>query len=134
MIVKHLAGNLKSRWADFLTSDGDKPDRDRDREFIIEPEDSRAHLKAAWETGWATLFATLDSLKLEDLSKTVTIRGEAHRVEEALIRGLTHAAYHTGQIAYLSRVLNPAGAWQTIPPGQSKTHRSSYLGKETRGT
>lgn len=130
LIVKHLAGNLKSRWSDFLTSDGDKPGRDRDREFRLEPADSREQLMAAWELGWSTLFATLDSLTAEDLSKTVTIRGEIHRVEEALIRGLTHAAYHAGQIAYLSRLLNPEGAWQTIPPGQSKTFRRPYLGKD----
>lgn len=132
LIVKHLAGNLTSRWSDFLRSDGDKPNRDRDREFLIEPQDTRDHLISAWETGWSTLFATLDSLKAADLSKTVTIRGEAHLVEEALIRGLTHAAYHAGQIAYLSRFLNPEGAWQTIPPGQSKTYRNPYLGKEAR--
>jgi hypothetical protein len=123
LMVKHLAGNLTSRWSDFLSSDGDKPNRDRDREFLIEPQDTRDHLISAWETGWSTLFATLESLKEADLSKTVTIRGEAHLVEEALIRG---------QIAYLSRFLNPEGAWQTIPPGQSKTYRKPYLGKEAR--
>jgi uncharacterized protein YndB with AHSA1/START domain len=129
LIVKHLAGNLVSRWTDFLTSDGDKPTRDRDGEFTLTDQDSRAALMAAWERGWQTLFATLAGLGDADFSRVVTIRGEPHTVFQALVRNLDHAAYHTGQILYLARLLRPDGAWLTIPPGQSRAHtRGSYLG------
>src|SRR5262245_15961243 len=83
LIVKHLAGNLQSRWTDFLTTDGDKPNRDRDGEFRLTDQDTRASLMDAWERGWRTLFATLDSLSDADLEKTVTIRGESHTVCQA---------------------------------------------------
>ena len=129
LIVKHLAGNLASRWTDFLTSDGDKPTRDRDAEFTLTEQDTRASLLAAWERGWQALFDTLAGLSDADFGKTVTIRGEPHTVYRALVRGLTHAAYHTGQILYLARLLRPDGPWLTIPPGQSRAHsRGSYLG------
>lgn len=130
LIVKHLAGNLKSRWSDFLASDGDKPGRNRDREFVLEADDSRAFLMTAWREGWDTVEATFAALRAEDLNRAITIRGEPHTVEQALIRGLTHAAYHVGQILYLSRMLNAQGQWLTIPPGQSAGHRPGYL---TRG-
>ena len=100
LIVKHLAGNLASRWADFLSTDGEKHTRDRDAEFIVAPDDSRANLLAAWERGWSILFATLATLTEADLAKTVAIRGESLRVQQALLRGLNHAAYHVGQILY----------------------------------
>jgi hypothetical protein len=128
LIVKHLAGNLVSRWTDFLTSDGDKPTRDRDAEFTLTDQDSRAALTAAWERGWQTLFATLAGLSDADFGRVITIRGEPHTVFQALVRNLDHAAYHTGQILYLARLLRPDGAWLTIPPGQSRSHtRGSYL-------
>ncbi len=121
IIIKHLGGNLASRWTDFLTSDGEKPTRNRDGEFIIGPEDTRAHLLAAWETGWSSLFQTLQSLKEADLLKEVRIRGEKHTVLQAIHRALTHASYHTGQIIYLSRLLKTDGwQWITIPPGGTK--------------
>ncbi len=123
LIVKHLAGNLRSRWTDFLTTDGEKPDRDRDTEFVLTDRDTRAALTAAWEAGWAVLFDTLAKLTDADLDKTVTIRGEPHRVQQALIRGLTHAAWHTGQIVYVARLLNPGGEWLTIAPGASRQYR-----------
>jgi uncharacterized damage-inducible protein DinB len=126
IIVKHLAGNLLSRWTDFLSTDGDKPNRNRDSEFIIASEDSRARLMERWEAGWVALFHTLDTLQEADLAKQITIRGEPHTVQQALIRGLTHAAYHTGQIAYLSRLWNPTGKWLTIAPGQSGSHQAAY--------
>src|SRR5262245_19175585 len=120
-IVKHLAGNLRSRWTDLLTSDGDKPWRDRDDEFIIGPQDTRESLLASWQQGWDTLFATLAGLGEEDLLKKVTIRGEAHTVLQAIDRGLTHTAYHAGQILYVARLVK-RGEWRyvTIPPGQSR--------------
>jgi uncharacterized damage-inducible protein DinB len=130
-ILKHVAGNLASRWADFLTTDGDKPWRDRDAEFVIGPEDTRERLTAAWEAGWAALLQTLAGLHEEDLLKTITIRREEHTVLQAIHRSLTHTAYHVGQIVYLCRLLTPEGwQWITIPPGQSrqwKVQGGNYL-------
>jgi len=128
IVVKHLAGNLLSRWTDFLTMDGDKPTRNRDGEFVIEVQDSRSQLLAQWERGWNALFRTLDSLKDDDLDKAVTIRGEPHTVGQALLRGLTHVAYHVGQITYLARLYHPDAAWLTIAPGQSRAHNPNYRG------
>ncbi|HYG67312.1 MAG TPA: DUF1572 family protein, partial [Anaeromyxobacteraceae bacterium] len=99
--VKHLAGNFRSRWTDFLTTDGEKPDRERDREFVLEDGDTREALMARWAESWSVLEATLDALTPGDLTRAVTIRGEAHGVVEALSRGLTHTAYHVGQIVLL---------------------------------
>src|SRR5262245_35518984 len=104
-IVKHLAGNLRSRWTDFLTTDGDKPWRDRDDEFVIGPGDTREGLLAAWQAGWDAALGTVAGLGEGDLSRVVTIRGEGHTVLQALHRGLTHAAYHTGQILYVARLV-----------------------------
>jgi hypothetical protein len=127
LIVKHLAGNLASRWTDFLATDGEKASRDRDGEFLLTAQDTRAALLAAWERGWAALFGTLDGLGEADLGKSVTIRGEVHRVPQALLRGLAHAAYHTGQILYLARLWRPEGPWLTVPPGQSRKDGGDYL-------
>jgi hypothetical protein len=121
LIVKHLAGNLASRWADFLTSDN------RDSEFQITPSDTRESLLAAWEFGWSVLFNTLGTLTDADLQKTVTIRGEPHRVQQALLRGLDHVAYHVGQILYIARWQNPQGEWLTVPPGRSNDVPGAYL-------
>jgi len=128
VIVKHLAGNLVSRWTDFLTTDGDKPTRDRDGEFVITPDDTRTALLAALERGWQAVFDTLDTLSIGDLEKTITIRGEPHTVAQALLRGLNHVAYHTGQLLYLARLFAPEGPWLTIPPGQSRAARGGYRG------
>lgn len=127
LIVKHLAGNLHSRWTDLLTTDGEKPDRDRDAEFLLTADDTRARLLSAWDVGWEAVFDTLDELQPADLDRTITIRGEPHTVQQALIRGLTHAAYHVGQILYLSRLLAPGSSWLTIPPGQSRDWPAGYL-------
>jgi hypothetical protein len=127
LIVKHLAGNLASRWTDLLATDGEKASRDRDGEFLLTEQDSRAGLLAAWERGWAALFNTLDSLKESDLDRSVTIRGESHRVTQALLRGLSHAAYHTGQILYLVRLWRPESPWLTVAPGQSQKLGGAYL-------
>jgi len=128
IVVKHLAGNLLSRWTDFLTTDGDKPSRNRDGEFVIEAQDSQSHLLAQWEAGWSALLSTIDSLKDPDLDKSVTIRGEPHTVRQALLRGLTHVAYHVGQITYLCRLHKPDAPWLTIAPGQSRAHKPNYRG------
>jgi uncharacterized damage-inducible protein DinB len=129
-IIKHVTGNLRSRWTDFLTSDGEKPSRDRDGEFLTTEADTRAHLIAAWEVGWQVLLGTLGRLKEEDLQKEVTIRGEAHSVLQAIHRALTHTAYHTGQIVYLSRLFQKDGwQWLTIPPGQSRQYNASLAAR-----
>jgi hypothetical protein len=131
IILKHVAGNLASRWTDFLTTDGDKPWRDRDGEFLLGPDDTRERLLAAWEAGWSAVFQTLASLREEDLLKKVTIRREEHTVFQALHRSLTHVAYHVGQVVYLSRLVTKEGwQWITIPPGQSqqaKDRGGNYL-------
>jgi len=120
-ILKHVAGNLSSRWRDFLTSDGEKPDRNRDAEFLIGEQDTRANLIAAWERGWSILFDTLATLTDDDFWTTIHIRGEEHTVHQALLRSLAHVAYHTGQIVYLSRLMQKDGwEWITIPPGRSQ--------------
>ena len=126
LIVKHVAGNLVSRWTDFLTTDGDKPTRDRDSEFILNDEDTRANLLAFWERGWKTLFDTLTSLNESDLERIVTIRGEPHTAFQALLRSATHTSYHVGQILYLARVFRPSSPWLTIAPGESKNFATPY--------
>lgn len=120
--VKHLAGNLRSRWTDFLTTDGEKPDRHRDQEFIVGPEDTRAALMAAWDAGWAQLAQALAPLRPADLAGTVTIRGEVHTVVQAIHRQLGHYAYHVGQMVLLAR--HHAGEqWVSlsIPRGASES-------------
>jgi hypothetical protein len=126
LIVKHLAGNFASRWALFLTTDGEKPTRDRDGEFVLADGDTRENLMAAWERGWKILFDALDGMTEADLLKKVNIRGEPHSARQALLRGISHLAYHTGQILYVARLLRPQGAWLTVPPGQSKNVPGGY--------
>lgn len=120
VIMKHVGGNLVSRFSDFLTTDGDKPDRDRDGEFI-DDFPSRQAILDHWERGWAVLFAALASLTPDDLSRTVTIRGEPHIVVDALHRALAHCGYHVGQIVQLARFLAKE-RWETItiPRGGSE--------------
>jgi len=114
-IVKHMAGNMRSRWTDFLTSDGEKPDRERDSEFV-DPPATREALLAMWETGWGCLFEALEALSDADLARTVTIRGEAHSVMQAINRQVAHYAMHVGQIVMLAKHL-AQDRWQplTIP-------------------
>ena len=121
VIMKHVAGNMRSRWTDFLTTDGEKPDRNRDREFELEPSDTRGHIVSRWEDGWSRALGAVQALGPDDLLKTVTVRGEAHSVVEAIQRQLTHYAAHVGQIVLLSK--HYAGAeWKTlsIPRGKSR--------------
>jgi uncharacterized damage-inducible protein DinB len=126
LLVKHVAGNLRSRWSDFLTTDGDKPSRNRDQEFILAPSDTRAALMAAWQQGWETLLSTLATLTDADLSRTVTIRGEPHTVSQALLRSMSHTAYHVGQMLYIVRMLSPDAPWVSIAPGGSAVHVPNY--------
>jgi hypothetical protein len=104
IILKHMVGNMCSRWSDFLTSDGEKPDRNRDCEFELPPE-GRGALMELWERGWATMFGALEPLTEADLSRTVTIRGEPHSVMQAINRQLAHYPYHCGQIVFLAKHL-----------------------------
>jgi uncharacterized damage-inducible protein DinB len=121
MLVKHMAGNMRSRFRDFLTSDGEKPDRFRDNEFVIDPAATRAQVMGWWEEGWAQVFSALDGLQSEDLMRTVTIRGEPHTVVQAINRQIAHYAYHTGQIIMLAKHLR-SNDWKTlsIPRGKSE--------------
>jgi len=121
IIMKHVAGNMRSRWTDFLTTDGEKPDRERDTEFELAGADSRERILALWEDGWARTLNAVSSLTAADLSKTVYVRREAHSVVEAINRQLTHYAAHVGQIVLLAK--HYAGPqWKTlsIPRGKSK--------------
>ncbi|MGA2478603.1 MAG: DUF1572 family protein [Spirochaetia bacterium] len=104
VIIMHMSGNFLSRWTDFLSTDGEKPWRNRDGEFE-EPGRGKAELLERWEAGWACLFSAVDSVKDSDLLRTITIRGEPHTVLQALNRSLTHCAYHVGQIVYIAKVL-----------------------------
>ncbi|MGA3349275.1 MAG: DUF1572 family protein [Candidatus Sulfotelmatobacter sp.] len=121
IIIKHLAGNMRSRFTDFLTSDGEKPDRFRDREFELNSATTRAEVMRWWEEGWAQMFAALDALKPEDVMRTVTIRGEPHTVLQAINRQLAHYASHLGQIVFLAKHLR-SNQWKTlsIPRGRSE--------------
>src|ERR1700733_479706 len=105
ILVKHLAGNMRSRFTDFLTSDGEKPDRFRDREFELSPATTRADVMKWWEEGWACVFAAIESLKPEDVMRTVTVRGQPHTVLQAVNRQLAHYAQPTGQLEFLAKHL-----------------------------
>ena len=122
IIVKHMAGNMRSRWTDFLTSDGEKPDRNRDTEFEDAPK-TRAELLALWERGWKHVFDALTPLGDEDLVRTITIRTEPHSVTQAINRQVAHYSYHVGQIVYVAKHLatKAAGSWHSlsVPRGQS---------------
>jgi uncharacterized damage-inducible protein DinB len=120
VIVKHMSGNMQSRWTDFLTSDGEKPGRDRDAEFS-DPPATREALLQVWEEGWQCVLGTMESLSDADLGRTVTIRGEAHSVMQAINRQIAHYSYHCGQIVFLAKHLC-AGHWRilSVPPGKSR--------------
>jgi hypothetical protein len=120
VIVKHITGNMRSRFTDFLTTDGEKPDRRRDQEFV-DPPATRAALMAAWEAGWACVFGALEPLGDDDLARTITIRGEPHSVMQAINRQVAHYSYHCGQIVLLAKHLNHDG-WKslTVPRGKSE--------------
>lgn len=118
--IKHMAGNLRSRWKNFLTEDGEKPDRHRDQEFEILPGDTRLSLMKRWKEAWAILYDELVKLQPGDLQKTITIRTEPMSVIKAIQRSLAHTSYHAGQILYLCRLLKEGEwKWITIAPGES---------------
>ncbi len=113
IVMKHMSGNMRSRWTDFLTSDGEKPDRNRDAEFELEPGTTRARVLEWWEAGWRCVFDAVGALSADDLDRTVRIRGEPLTVLEAINRQLTHYAYHVGQIVLLAKHLR-GSEWRTL--------------------
>ncbi|PYS90377.1 MAG: hypothetical protein DMF62_05170 [Acidobacteria bacterium] len=119
VIVKHIAGNLHSRWTDFLTSDGEKPTRNRDTEFEMIA-DTRKSLEKFWEAGWRELFDNIEPLTADDFAKTITIRGEPHTVVEAINRQLTHYSYHIGQIVLLAKHFR-SSEWKTLSIPRNKS-------------
>ena len=130
IIVKHMAGNMRSRWMDFLTTDGEKPDRNRDSEFESPPATREALLKL-WEQGWGYVFTALEPLSDSDLGRTVTIRGEPHSVMQAINRQIAHYAHHCGQIVFLAKHLAHT-RWQSlsVPRGKSAEFNQKVLAKE----
>jgi hypothetical protein len=121
ILVKHLAGNMRSRFTDFLTTDGEKSDRFRDQEFELKAATTRAEVMQWWEEGWARVLGTIESLKPEDVMRTVTIRGEPHTVLQAVNRQIAHYAQHIGQIVFLAKHMR-SSEWKTlsIPRGKSE--------------
>ena len=130
VIMKHMAGNMFSRWTDFLTTDGEKPNRNRDMEFVIEPQTSKDDVIDYWERGWKCVFDALEPLRPEDLEKKVTIRGEEHTVVQAINRQLTHYSYHVGQIVFLAKHFRSA-EWTSlsVPRNRSAEFNASLMQK-----
>lgn len=129
IIVKHLWGNMLSRWTDFLSSDGEKTWRKRDEEFELDSS-SADLLEDRWEEGWSCLFYALDSLSDADLEKTIYIRNQGHEVREAINRQLAHYAYHVGQIVFLGKILSSDWKSLSIPKGQSEAFNAEKFSKE----
>jgi uncharacterized protein DUF1572 len=120
VIMKHMAGNMFSRWTNFLTSDGEKPDRNRDMEFVIEANTTKTDVLDYWERGWACVFAAIEPLQPQDFEKTVMIRGETHTIVQALNRQMTHYAYHIGQIVFLAKHFRSA-QWNSLSIPRNKS-------------
>jgi hypothetical protein len=120
IIVKHMAGNMRSRFTDFLTTDGEKPDRHRDQEFEVTAATTRSEVMTWWEEGWARVFGAIESLKPADVTRTVTIRGEPHTVLQAINRQIAHYAYHTGQIVFLAKHIRST-KWKTLSIARGKS-------------
>lgn len=132
LIVKHVGGGLRSRWTDFLTTDGEKPDRHRDSEFVIEEGDTRLALLERWENGWRLMLEAIEALRPQDLGRTITIRGEPHTVLQAINRQLTHQSGHAGQIVLLAKHF--AGKnWQTLSVPRGKTEEFNARMREKFG-
>jgi hypothetical protein len=125
ILVKHMAGNMRSRFTNFLTTDGEKPDRHRDQEFELTSATTRADLTKWWEEGWGRVFAAIEALKPEDVMRTVTVRGQPHTVLQAINRQIAHYAQHTGQIVFIAKHIR-SGKWKTlsIPRGKSEQFKT----------
>jgi hypothetical protein len=134
IIVKHLAGNMRSRFTDFLTTDGEKPDRHRDQEFELTANTTRAEVMRWWDQGWACVLSAIESLKPEDVPRTVTIRGEPHTVLQAINRQIAHYAYHVGQIVFLAKHMR-SGEWKSlsIPRGKSEEFNRQPITQRKKG-
>ena len=130
IVVKHMAGNMRSRWTDFLTSDGEKPDRNRDGEFVAPPA-TREELMRLWKQGWDLVFSALEPLSDSDLIRKITIRGEPHSVMQAINRQIAHYAYHCGQIVFLAKHFK-AGEWKSlsVPRNRSAEFNQKVLAGE----
>ncbi|HYX30826.1 MAG TPA: DUF1572 family protein [Pyrinomonadaceae bacterium] len=125
--MKHMAGNMLSRWTDFLTSDGEKPNRNRDMEFVMLPDTTKADMISYWDKGWQCTFDAIEPLRAEDLMRTITIRGQDHTVVQAINRQIAHYAYHVGQIVFLAKHFK-ASAWQTLSvPKNRSAEFNKYL-------
>jgi len=133
ILVKHLAGNMRSRFTDFLTSDGEKPERFRDQEFELTPATGRADIMKWWEEGWACVFAALDPLKPEDVMRTVTIREEPHTVLQAINRQIAHYVAHIGQIVFLAKHLR-SSEWKTLSIPRGKSEEFKKVARPARNT
>ncbi|HEY7784226.1 MAG TPA: DUF1572 family protein [Pyrinomonadaceae bacterium] len=131
IIMKHIAGNMFSRWTDFLTSDGEKPDRNRDMEFVIDANTNRADIMDYWNRGWETLFAALERLTPADFEKKVLIRGEEHTIVQAINRQLTHYASHIGQIVFLAKHFR-SNEWKSLSIPRNRSQQfNKYLEQKT---
>ena len=134
VIAKHMAGNMLSRWTDFLTSDGEKPNRNRDMEFEMLPNTTKADMLAFWEKGWQCLFAAIEPLTADDLMKTIKIRGQDHTVVQAINRQISHYANHIGQIVYLAKHFK-SGEWQTLSVPRNKSAEfNAYLKEKLKSS
>ena len=130
VIMKHMAGNMLSRWTDFLTTDGEKPDRHRDMEFVVEPQTGKQDVLAYWEKGWQRVFDTVESLSSADLEKEVMIRSKAHTVIQAINRQLMHYSYHIGQIVFLAKHFR-SSEWKSLSiPRNKSLEFNKYLGEQ----
>lgn len=134
VLVKHISGNSMSRWSDFLTSDGEKPDRNRDREFEIDKGATREELMLFWERGWQTLFDALEPLTSSDFDRKVLIRGEEHSIFQAINRQMMHYAYHIGQIVFLAKHYR-SSEWQSLSVPRNKSAEfNRYLESKLKET
>ena len=135
ILLRHMGGNLKSRWTDFLTTDGEKLDRDRDSEFQDWPGDRDSLLKF-FDAGWCCLIKAIQQISDANINQKITIRGEPHTLQQAVTRSITHLSYHVGQIAMVARMVHHGPwKWLTIAPGESQTHNQKTWGTEaSRGT
>lgn len=132
VIVKHMAGNMLSRWTDFLTTDGEKPDRNRDMEFEMLPHTSKADMLAFWEKGWQCVFNAIEPLTADDLMTIVKIRDQDHTVLQAINRQISHYSNHVGQIVYLAKHFK-LGDWQTLSvPRNRSAEFNEYLAEKMK--
>jgi hypothetical protein len=134
VLVKHITGNMRSRFTEFLSADGEKPDRHRDQEFELGPATTRAEVMRWWEEGWDRVLSTIEALKPEDVSKTVVIRGEPHSVMQAINRQIAHYAGHIYQIVFLAKHFR-SSEWKSlsVPRGQSETYNQKAVEERKAG-